>query len=80
MWTASSARKQGIATKLLETARYFIILYWHGVLDLHYCRTRFVYGDELTRDHLAFSQPTDSGQKLAMSYFGRSDYLVYIEE
>lgn len=39
-----------------------------------------MFGNELTRDELAFSQPTDLGQKLAMSYFQRLDYLVYIED
>ncbi|KAJ3371950.1 hypothetical protein HDU91_004816, partial [Kappamyces sp. JEL0680] len=43
-------------------------------------RHSFVFGTELPREAIAFSQPTDLGQKLARSYFNRRDYLVYIEK
>ncbi|KAJ3311992.1 DNA-directed DNA polymerase eta rad30 [Boothiomyces sp. JEL0838] len=50
-----------------------------GKLMLDYLRKNFYYGVELPKESIAFSQPTDSGNQLATSYFKRPDYLVYIE-
>ncbi|KAJ1772537.1 hypothetical protein IW140_001688 [Coemansia sp. RSA 1813] len=41
---------------------------------------RFVYGCQLSRDSLAFTQPTSDGRSLAERVFGRRDFLVYVEE
>ncbi|KAJ1732496.1 hypothetical protein LPJ72_003395, partial [Coemansia sp. Benny D160-2] len=41
---------------------------------------RFAYGCELSRDMLAFTQPTSEGRALAEASFGRRDFLVYAED
>lgn len=40
-------------------------------------RAHAVYAYVVPKDRVAFSQPTPSGERLARSYFGRSDFLVY---
>ncbi|KAJ1540082.1 Establishment of cohesion 1, partial [Nowakowskiella sp. JEL0078] len=40
-------------------------------------RSNFVFGTTIEKDKLAFSQPTDAGQRLASSYISRQDFLVY---
>ena len=40
----------------------------------------FIYGMEMSKDELAFSQPTDSGKRLAQSFFGPDEpWHVYNE-
>jgi N-acetyltransferase len=42
---------------------------------------QFIYGMELAPQHIAFSQPTESGAALARSWFGESDgWAVYRED
>ncbi|KAJ2958914.1 hypothetical protein NQZ79_g5540 [Umbelopsis isabellina] len=43
------------------------------------CRC-FVYGQNLERQSIAFSQPTGDGKNLAVHYTGTSEFLVYPEE
>ncbi|CAM0135455.1 N-acetyltransferase eso1 [Umbelopsis sp. WA50703] len=40
----------------------------------------FVYGQQLQRKSIAFSQPTGDGKSLAVHYTGISEFLVYPEE
>ncbi|CAI4544177.1 BCE_3a_G0018750.mRNA.1.CDS.1 [Saccharomyces cerevisiae] len=53
IWVCRTARKLGIATKLIDVARENI-----------------VYGEVIPRYQVAWSQPTDSGGKLASKYNG----------
>jgi N-acetyltransferase len=63
IWTSNSARRAGIASTLLETARQ-----------------NFLFGIEVPKEQMAFSQPTESGGKLARRWFGQeSGWLVYTE-
>ena len=48
------------------------------LLDL--MRLEMLFGVELSKTQIAFSQPTNMGQRLARSYFSRPDYLIYIED
>jgi N-acetyltransferase len=48
------------------------------LLDL--LRLEMLFGVELSKNQIAFSQPTNMGQRLARSYFSRPDYLIYIED
>eukprot|EP00850_Spirogloea_muscicola_P009821 SM000056S17939 [mRNA] locus=s56:196309:198415:+ [translate_table: standard] len=41
-------------------------------------RHTFLLGCKLPRTHCAFSQPTRDGQAFATKYFGRDDFLVYL--
>lgn len=47
-------------------------------IDLSF-RDRFVYGYQLPKDMMAFSQPTNLGRKLAIKFFERDDFLIYSE-
>lgn len=50
----------------------------HNLLDC--VLNQFIYGMEIDKDELAFSQPTESGGKLARSWYGeQSGWLVYKE-
>lgn len=63
IWTSNQHRKQGVATRLLDTAR-----------------SNFIYGLTVEKDKVAFSQPTESGGKLARKWFGRdAGWHVYID-
>jgi GNAT superfamily N-acetyltransferase len=42
-------------------------------------RLSSIYGVTLIKDDIAFSQTTALGNKLATNYFGRPDYLIFIE-
>lgn len=44
----------------------------------HVCKD-FYFGLVLSREDIAFSQPTDMGHELALKFFGRNDFLVYVE-
>ncbi len=63
IWTSNQHRKQGVATKLLDTAR-----------------ANFLYGLTVEKKNVAFSQPTESGGKLAKRWFGcGAGWHVYID-
>lgn len=51
-------------------------------MDLLDCvASNFIYGIEIPKEQIAFSQPTESGCRLAESFFGQPDgYHVYNEE
>lgn len=40
-------------------------------------RNNFVYGSYLSKDEIAFSDPTPDGKLFATHYFGTSQFLVY---
>nr|XP_015810182.2 uncharacterized protein LOC107382530 [Nothobranchius furzeri]XP_015810184.2 uncharacterized protein LOC107382530 [Nothobranchius furzeri] len=40
-------------------------------------RNNFIYGSYLSKDEIAFSDPTPDGKLFAMHYFGTSQFLVY---
>ncbi|KAG8009552.1 N-acetyltransferase ESCO1 [Nibea albiflora] len=40
-------------------------------------RNNFVYGSYLSKDEIAFSDPTPDGKLFATQYFGTSQFLVY---
>jgi ESCO1/2 acetyl-transferase len=42
-------------------------------------RRNCMFGIEVGLDEMAFSQPTAMGKALAFKYFGRQDFLIYIE-
>lgn len=63
IWTSNQYRKQGVATRLLDTAR-----------------SNFLYGLNVEKEKIAFSQPTESGGNLARRWFGRdAGWHVYID-
>lgn len=41
--------------------------------------SNFIYGMEIPKDQIAFSQPTESGKRLAQSFFGDDEWHVYNE-
>ncbi|KAL1800717.1 hypothetical protein ACET3X_001059 [Alternaria dauci] len=53
IWTSNQHRKNGIATRLLDSAR-----------------SDFLYGLNVEKAKVAFSQPTESGGNLARKWFG----------
>ena len=40
-------------------------------------RKRFLFGVTISKEDLTFSQPSESGKQLAVSFSGRPDFLVY---
>ncbi|KAF2096707.1 hypothetical protein NA57DRAFT_17871, partial [Rhizodiscina lignyota] len=61
IWTSSSHRKEGIATRLLQCAQ-----------------ENFLYGIQVPKEQMAFSQPTESGGALARKWFGaQTGWHVY---
>lgn len=40
-------------------------------------RNNFIYGSYLSKDEIAFSDPTPDGKLFATHYFGTSQFLVY---
>lgn len=63
IWVSNQFRKQGLARRLLDSAR-----------------SDFMYGLTVEKHLTAFSQPTESGGKLARKYFGCEDgWHVYID-
>ncbi|KAJ3208677.1 N-acetyltransferase esco2 [Entophlyctis luteolus] len=48
-----------------------------GLKLLEACRRKFLFGCILEKDSMAFSQPTEGGRRLATTYFGKPDFLVY---
>ncbi|KAK2855995.1 hypothetical protein Q5P01_004730 [Channa striata] len=60
IWVFSLARRQGIATRLLDTVR-----------------STFTYGSHLTKEEIAFSDPTPDGKLFATKYCNTPTFLVY---
>ncbi|KAM4632887.1 N-acetyltransferase ESCO2 [Polymixia lowei] len=60
IWVFSLARRQGIATRMLDTVR-----------------STFMYGSHLTKEEMAFSDPTPDGKLFATKYCNTSTFLVY---
>ncbi|XP_068564579.1 N-acetyltransferase ESCO2 [Cebidichthys violaceus] len=60
IWVFSLARRQGIATRMLDTVR-----------------STFMYGSHLTREEIAFSDPTPDGKLFATKYANTPAFLVY---
>lgn len=46
-------------------------------LNLLFCRSNFVYGAYLSKDEVAFSDPTPDGKLFATRYCGTPRFLVY---
>ncbi|KAM9354210.1 N-acetyltransferase ESCO2 [Pholidichthys leucotaenia] len=60
IWVFSLARRQGIATRLLDTVR-----------------STFMFGSYLTKEEIAFSDPTPDGKLFATKYCNTPAFLVY---
>nr|XP_020443242.1 N-acetyltransferase ESCO2 isoform X2 [Monopterus albus] len=60
IWVFSLARRQGIATRMLDTVR-----------------STFMYGSHLTKEEIAFSDPTPDGRLFATKYCNTPTFLVY---
>ncbi|XP_026173739.1 N-acetyltransferase ESCO2 [Mastacembelus armatus] len=60
IWVFSLARRQGIATRMLDTVR-----------------NTFMYGSHLTKEEIAFSDPTPDGKLFATKYCNTPTFLVY---
>ncbi|XP_008277227.1 N-acetyltransferase ESCO2 [Stegastes partitus] len=60
IWVFSLARRQGIATRMLDTVR-----------------STFMYGSHLTKEEMAFSDPTPDGKLFATKYCNTPAFLVY---
>uniref|UniRef100_A0A3Q1FAV2 Establishment of sister chromatid cohesion N-acetyltransferase 2 n=1 Tax=Acanthochromis polyacanthus TaxID=80966 RepID=A0A3Q1FAV2_9TELE len=60
IWVFSLARRQGIATRMLDTVR-----------------STFMYGSHLTKNEMAFSDPTPDGKLFASKYCNTPAFLVY---
>ena len=77
LWVAQRCRRQGIASTLLDVARYI-----HSIRDARFhCprpayRRCFIFGYCITKDQLAFYQPTSLGQTFARHYC-QGEPLVY---
>ncbi|CAN9106853.1 unnamed protein product [Alternaria alternata] len=63
IWTSNQHRKNGIATRLLDSVR-----------------SDFLYGLNVDKAKVAFSQPTESGGNLARKWFGcQAGWHVYVD-
>lgn len=60
IWVFSLARRQSIATRMLDTVR-----------------SSFMYGSHLTKEEIAFSDPTPDGKLFATKYCNTPAFLVY---
>nr|XP_040016652.1 N-acetyltransferase ESCO2 [Gasterosteus aculeatus aculeatus] len=60
IWVFSLARRQGVATRMLDTVR-----------------STFMYGSHLTKEEIAFSDPTPDGKLFATKYTNTPTFLVY---
>lgn len=60
IWVFSLARRQSIATRMLDTVR-----------------STFMYGSHLTKEEIAFSDPTPDGKLFATKYCDTPTFLVY---
>lgn len=91
IWVVSMMRRQGIASRMLEclrsvrlrsTTRFHVTspqnLTEHNFnVFVLLRRNNFVYGSYLSKDEIAFSDPTPDGKLFATQYFGTSQFLVY---
>lgn len=91
IWVVNMMRRQGIASRMLECLRSVHLqtcqafmshpLKTNGhnsnlfLFSLH--RNNFIYGSYLSKDEIAFSDPTPDGKLFATHYFGTSQFLVY---
>ncbi|XP_068198949.1 N-acetyltransferase ESCO2 isoform X2 [Antennarius striatus] len=60
IWVFSLARRQNIATRMLDTLR-----------------STFMYGSHLTKEEIAFSDPTPDGKLFATKYCNTPTFLIY---
>ncbi|XP_015227251.1 PREDICTED: N-acetyltransferase ESCO2 isoform X1 [Cyprinodon variegatus] len=60
IWVFSLARRQGIATRMLDTVR-----------------STFMFGSYLSKDEIAFSDPTPDGKLFATKYCNTPTFLIY---
>ncbi|XP_054910112.1 N-acetyltransferase ESCO2 isoform X2 [Poeciliopsis prolifica] len=60
IWVFSLARRQAIATRMLDTVR-----------------STFIYGSCLTKEEIAFSDPTPDGKLFATKYCNTPTFLIY---
>ncbi|XP_068432979.1 N-acetyltransferase ESCO2 [Clinocottus analis] len=60
IWVFSLARRQSIATRMLDTVR-----------------STYMYGSHLTKEEIAFSDPTPDGKLFATKYSNTPTFLVY---
>ncbi|XP_062267901.1 N-acetyltransferase ESCO2 [Platichthys flesus] len=60
IWVFTLARRQGVATRMLDTVR-----------------STFTYGSHLTKEEIAFSDPTPDGKVFATKYCSTPTFLVY---
>lgn len=60
VWVFSLARRQGIATRMLDTVR-----------------STFMFGSYLTKEEIAFSDPTPDGKLFATKYCNTPTFLIY---
>ncbi|XP_014862330.1 PREDICTED: N-acetyltransferase ESCO2 isoform X2 [Poecilia mexicana] len=60
IWVFSLARRQAIATRMLDTVR-----------------STFMYGSYLTKEEIAFSDPTPDGKLFATKYCNTPTFLIY---
>ncbi|XP_044024211.1 N-acetyltransferase ESCO2 [Siniperca chuatsi] len=60
IWVFSLARRQGIASRMLDIVR-----------------STFMYGSHLTKEEIAFSDPTPDGKLFATKYCNTPTFLVY---
>uniref|UniRef100_A0A8D2ZQL8 Establishment of sister chromatid cohesion N-acetyltransferase 2 n=1 Tax=Scophthalmus maximus TaxID=52904 RepID=A0A8D2ZQL8_SCOMX len=60
IWVFSLARRQHVATRMLDTVR-----------------STFMYGSHLTKEEIAFSDPTPDGKVFATKYCNTPTFLVY---
>lgn len=65
LWTSSAFRRQHVATQLLDALRR------------HFMTMTASTSQVIPKEHVAFSDPTESGLKFAQKYFNRKDVLVF---
>lgn len=90
IWVVSMMRRQGIASRMLDCLRSVPFQGFKSTFHLKqiqsdcspfsnicFHRNNFVYGSYLSKDEIAFSDPTPDGKLFATKYFGTSQFLVY---
>lgn len=91
IWVSHAARRAGIATQLLDSARFALrtttalptvwkhtLMMGKQVDSMIACyRQHSVKGYCISKDQIAFSQPSQDGLQLALAYTGQRDFLVY---
>nr|XP_029482725.1 titin homolog isoform X3 [Oncorhynchus nerka] len=69
IWVFSMMRRRGIASRMIECLSFLLSLPSH--------RNNFIYGSYLSKEEIAFSDPTPDGKLFATHYCGTSQFLVY---